>query len=81
LRHLRGRLFSCQVEPANPAGVKVAKSLDLGRYCRSRQLVFSLVPRSHELYGLAKYTVRPRQVALPPHGYRGCHGCGVCSRA
>ena len=35
------------------------KSCDLGKYCRSNPLVFSLVPRSQKWYGYAKYVVMP----------------------
>ena len=35
-------------------GVTVDRSVSLGRYWRMRPLVFSLVPRSQELYGWAK---------------------------
>ncbi len=55
-KHLRGLKFSRFSTADSASAVTTLKSLPLGTYCRSRPLLFSFCPRSHALYGCAKYT-------------------------
>ena len=59
---LRGRVFSFQAIASSSSCEKPLKSLPLGRYCRSRPLVFSLMPA---LPG----TVRIGEVDFHPGGF------------
>ena len=54
-RHLRGLELSFCSTSAIWSSVIRSKSVPFGKYCRMRPLVFSLRPRSQELYGWAKY--------------------------
>lgn len=51
-----GREVTCFVDPADPAFSALGgHAPPWGRYWRIRPLVFSLVPRSHEWWGVAKW--------------------------
>src|SRR3990167_3021109 len=52
-RH-RGLRFSLAAIQSQSYCVEFFMSEPFGRYCRISPLVFSLVPRSHEWYGVAK---------------------------
>ena len=56
---LRGRLLSASATAARSSALWRARSVPLGKYCRSSPLVFSLVPRCQGLCGSQKYTCRP----------------------
>src|SRR5215471_1449441 len=51
---LRGRSLSCRATLLSCACVYTDRSVPLGKYCRSRPLVFSLDPRCHGLCGSQK---------------------------
>jgi hypothetical protein len=59
---LRGRLFSVAATAARSSGPCRERSVPFGKHCRSRPLVFSLVPRCHGLCGSQKYTGRPVRI-------------------
>src|SRR5205823_7640075 len=56
---LRGRLLSVSATALRWLWFQRAKSVPLGKYWRSKPLVFSLVPRCHGLCGSQKYTWSP----------------------
>ena len=47
LRHLRGRRLIFATMSASRASETSSKDVSFGKYCRSKPLVFSLVPRCH----------------------------------
>src|SRR6266567_576568 len=53
-RVLRGRLLRAAATAARSPAVCLLRSVPLGKYCRSRSLVFSLVPRCQGLCGSQK---------------------------
>ena len=53
-RVLRGRLFSAAATASRSPLECLLRSVPLGKYCRSRPLVFSLVPRCHGAWGSQK---------------------------
>src|SRR3954454_12351302 len=57
-RVFRGRLFKAPATAARSSGVHRLRSVPLGKYWRSRPLVFSFVPRCQGLLGSQKYTSR-----------------------
>ena len=58
-RRLRGRSLSSSATASSSASVTVPKSVPLGKYWRSRPLVFSLEPRCHGACGSQKKTSMP----------------------
>lgn len=56
LRVLRGRRLSCMATNSRSSALWTFRSVLLGKYCRSRPLVFSLVPLCHGEPGSQKYT-------------------------
>jgi len=54
-RHFRGRRFNARTWACSCLSVTFARSVPLGKYCRSSPLVFSLVPRSQRIMGTATY--------------------------
>src|SRR5258705_13859164 len=53
---LRGRPLSCRAISSNRSCECTARFVPLGKYWRSKPLVFSLEPRCHGLCGSQKYT-------------------------
>src|SRR6185436_5855292 len=51
-----GRLLSSRATALRWAAVCRVRSAVLGKYCRNRPFVFSLLPRCHGLWGLQKET-------------------------
>src|ERR1019366_8125830 len=53
---LRGRVLSVSATDARSLGLCILRSVPFGKYCRSKPLVFSFVPRCQGLCGSQKYT-------------------------